>query len=194
MNIIIFGSPGAGKGTQAKIIAESENLSHLSSGELSRQMVNNKEFGETIKTSLAKGNLVPNNIIIDIVEDYIIKNRKLDGFIFDGYPRNIGQAKTLDKLTQKENTKIDLVINLELDEKEALNRILKRGETSGRSDDNLKTIKNRLKVYKERTEPLLDYYKEQDKLYTIDGRKTIKQIGKDIKKIIKEYKQKERAN
>ncbi len=189
MNIIIFGSPGAGKGTQAKIISENENLSHLSSGELSRQMTNNKEFGEIIKDCLKKGNLVPNKIIIDIVENYILKNRKLSGFIFDGYPRNIGQARALDKLTKIENTKIDLVINLKLNQEEALKRILERGKISGRSDDNLKTIKNRLKVYKKRTEPLLDYYKEQNKLYTVEGKKSIDTIAKDIEKIIKKYKQ-----
>ena len=194
MNIIIFGSPGAGKGTQAKIIAEKENLSHLSSGELSRQMTRNKEFGEIIKDCLSKGNLVPNKIIIDIVENYILKNRKLSGFIFDGYPRNIGQAKALDKLAKKENTKIDLVINLKLSQEEALKRILKRGESSGRSDDNLKTIKNRLKVYKKRTEPLLDYYKDKNILHTVDGKKSIESISKDIEKIIYKYKQKERVN
>ncbi len=193
MNIIIFGSPGAGKGTQAKIIAKNENLSHLSSGELSRQMTKNKEFGKVIKNCLDKGNLVPNKIIINIVENYIIKNRKYSGFIFDGYPRNIGQAKALDKLAKKENTKIDLIINLKLNQEEALKRILERSKSSGRSDDNLKTIKNRLKVYKKRTEPLLDYYKEQNKLHTVDGKKSIESISKDIIKIINKYKQKERV-
>lgn len=193
MNIIIFGSPGAGKGTQAKIIANNENLSHLSSGELSRQMVKNKDFGEIIKKCLSKGDLIPNKIIVNIVESYVLKNRNQDGFIFDGYPRNISQAKALDKLAKSENTKINLVINLKLNENEALKRILKRGENSGRSDDNLKTIKNRLKIYKKQTEPLLDYYKKQNILKNLDGSKTITQVSKEIKDLIKNYKKKERT-
>jgi len=184
MNIIIFGPPGAGKGTQAKLIAETNNLSHLSSGELSRQMMTNKTHGAKIKTCLDAGKLVPNDIIINIVEKYIEKNKIEPGFIFDGYPRNITQAKALDKLAKKHQTKIDLVINLSLSEDEALKRILLRGQTSGRSDDNIKTTKNRLKIYRERTEPVLNYYKTQKKLKVVDGRQSIKKIASEIKKII----------
>lgn len=184
MNIIIFGPPGAGKGTQAKLIAENSDLHHLSSGELSRQMQKDKQMGEKIKHWLEKGQLIPNSIIINIVKKYIINNQDEKGFIFDGYPRNLGQAKELDKFAKKNKTKIDLVINLKLSEEEALKRILKRGKISGRSDDNLKTTKNRLHIYKTRTEPILDYYRKRKILKEVDGKRTIKQIEKEIKKII----------
>ncbi len=190
MNIVIFGSPGAGKGTQAKIIAVEHGLSHLSSGQLSRQMLNNKQLGKKIKGYMDKGELIPNAIIIKIVKDYIEKNKREKGFIFDGYPRTLGQARELDKLAKQSKTRIGLVINLKLDQQEALKRILKRGKSSGRSDDNLKTIETRLKVYKKLTEPILGYYKANGILKEVDGRQSITKITKEIKKIIKEVEKK----
>ncbi len=188
MNIIIFGPPGAGKGTQAELIAKTNDLIHLSSGELSRQMMNDKTNGAKIKACLDSGSLVPDKIIINIVEKYIKKNKTKAGFIFDGYPRNITQAKALDKIAKAHNTQIDLIINLNLNEEEALKRILLRGKTSGRSDDNAETTKHRLEVYRQRTEPVLNYYQKQGKLMTIDGRQSIKKIAGEIKKIIKPLK------
>lgn len=186
MNIIIFGPPGAGKGTQAKIIAKKQKLQHLSSGELSRQMLTDKILGTKVKKYLDKGELLPNNIIIDVVESYIKNNIKNGGFIFDGYPRNIGQAKQLAIFCKKENINIDLIINLKLSKQESLKRILLRGKESGRSDDNIETTKNRLNIYKERTEPILSYYKKQKMLKVIDGRKSIDEISKEIELLIKE--------
>jgi len=185
MNIIIFGPPGAGKGTQAKIVAEKYKLDHLSSGELSRQMLGDKILGSKIKKHLDKGELVPNKIIIDVVERYIKKNKKDKGFVFDGYPRNIGQARALNIFCKKENLTIDLIINLKLSEKESLKRILLRAKTSGRGDDNLKTSKNRLAIYRKRTAPVLDYYKKQKKLKVIEGKKSIELVAKEIDSLIK---------
>lgn len=190
MNIVIFGSPGAGKGTQAELLAANYDLKHLSSGELSRQMLGNKKLGKKIKSYMDKGALIPNTIIIKIVENYINKNKEEKGFIFDGYPRNLSQAKELNKLARKSGTKIDLIINLNLGQEEALKRILKRSKNSGRSDDNLKTIENRLKVYKKLTEPILGYYKKSGILKEVDGRQSIIKIAKEIKKIIKETENK----
>ena len=185
MNIIIFGPPGAGKGTQAKIIASNFSLNHLSSGELSRQLLDDEIIGAKVKKLLDKGELLPNTIIIDLVEKYIKSNTTAKGFIFDGYPRNIGQAKSLDIFNKKEKLKLDLIINLKLSEKESLKRILIRGKSSGRDDDNLATIKNRLLVYKERTAPILNYYKEQGKLKNLDGRESIEEVAKKINLLIK---------
>lgn len=191
MNIIIFGPPGAGKGTQAEIIAKTKKLSHLSSGELSRQMINDKLVGEKIKKYLDAGDLIPNSIIINLVEKYIKENIQKNGFIFDGYPRNLGQAKALDKLVKKYQTKIDLVINLKLNENEALKRILLRGKNSGRSDDNLEITKKRLKIYRERTEPILEYYQKQNKLENINGKKEINIISENIEKLINKINKKQ---
>jgi len=184
-NYIIFGTPGAGKGTQAKIIAQDKDLEHLSSGELSRRMLDDKILGPKIKKRIEAGKLVPNYIIIDLVEKYVANRLDGRGFIFDGYPRNLSQAKSLDKFIQKKHLEINLVINLKLNEEEALKRILLRGQSSGRSDDNIKTTKNRLKIYHERTEPILEYYREKGILKELDGSQSIEKVAKEIKKLIK---------
>lgn len=188
MNIVIFGPPGAGKGTQAKLIAEKNNLLHLSSGELSRAMMEDDVIGDEIKNLLAKGELVPDKIIIKEVEDYIVKNINSQGFVFDGYPRNIVQAEALNIFCKKRNFSLDLIINLELDNEEALKRILLRSKTSNRSDDNLQTTKNRLLIYDQRTIPILDYYKQQGRLKIISGNKSIDEVSIEIEKLIQEIK------
>ena len=184
MNIVIFGPPGAGKGTQAEIIAKEEGLVHLSSGELLRRLVDDPVIGERIKRDMAAGRLIPNDIIIGIVEKYIKENAAAPGFIFDGYPRTLEQAKSLDHLAAKFKTKIDLIINLRLSMDEALKRIMLRGQTSGRDDDNLKTTENRLRIYRGRTEPILEYYRSQGKLEEVDGQQKIEEIAEAIRKII----------
>lgn len=188
MNIVIFGPPGAGKGTQAKLIAEKNNLIHLSSGELSRAMMEDEIIGEEIEKLLAQGELIPDEIIIKEVEEYIVKNINSKGFIFDGYPRNMKQAEALDVFCQKENFSLDLIINLELDKEEALNRVLLRSKSSNRIDDNLLTTQNRLLIYEQRTTPILDHYKQQGKLKIISGIKSINEISKEIDQLIKENK------
>ncbi len=184
-NYIIFGAPGAGKGTQAEIIAHDKGLEHLSSGELSRRMLDDKILGPKIKKRIDSGQLVPDYIIIELVEKYVRERLEGNGFIFDGYPRNLSQAKALDKFIRREKLEINLVINLKLSEEEALKRILLRGQSSGRSDDNIKTTKNRLKIYRERTEPILEYYREKGILKELDGYKPIEKVAQEIKKFIK---------
>ncbi|MGI6373901.1 MAG: adenylate kinase [Patescibacteria group bacterium] len=186
MNVVIFGSPGAGKGTQAQLLARANNLSHLSSGELSRQLLGDKVLGEQLKRYLSSGRLIPNKIIIKIVEDHIEKNKRVAGFIFDGYPRTLGQARELDRLAKRSQTEIHLVINLQLSQSEALKRILLRGKRSGRADDNITTVKTRLQVYQRETKPVLDYYRQQGKLITIDGRPAIKEIAQKIQKLFEQ--------
>lgn len=188
LNLIIFGSPGAGKGTQAALIAKKYRLIHLSSGDLLRQELANGELGAKIKKYQSAGKLVPDALIIKMVEAAIKKNIKGAGFIFDGYPRNIQQAKSLNKFFTTNNLNFSLILNLKLSEKIAAQRILLRGRSSGRTDDNPKTIKKRFHVYREETKPILDYYKKDKKLINIDGEPDIKLIFRSISEQIKNIK------
>lgn len=185
MNIIIFGPPGAGKGTQAEIVIKEKGLDHISSGDIMRRLVSDEVLGDKIKKYMDAGKLIPNSIIIPLVEKYLSGKMDGNGLLFDGYPRNTGQAKALDRFARKNKMAIDIIINLKLNEEESLKRILLRGQTSERSDDNAETIKNRLKVYREKTAPILDYYREQGRLKNIDGVQTIEQVAGDIKKLLK---------
>lgn len=180
LNLIIFGPPGAGKGTQAALIASQYKLIHLSSGEILRRELENGALGKKIKSYQDSGRLVPDTLIIKMIESALVKKMTGRGFIFDGYPRNLKQAKALDKFFNDHQTPINLVLNLKLSESEAAKRILLRAKTSGRSDDNLKTIQNRFQVYRTQTAPLLEYYQEQEKIINIDGRPDIKTIFENI--------------
>ncbi|MCX6794634.1 MAG: adenylate kinase [Candidatus Falkowbacteria bacterium] len=181
MNLLIFGPPGAGKGTQAALISKRYKLTHLSSGDILRAELKTGELGAKIKTYQDAGKLVPDALIITIMEKAIIKNIKKGGVIFDGYPRTIKQAKTLDKFFKAKKINLDAVINLNLSETEAVKRALSRGQTSGRSDDNIKTIKTRFTVYNTQTTPLLKYYKKQKKVINIDGQLAIATVFKTIR-------------
>ncbi|MFA5184846.1 MAG: adenylate kinase [Patescibacteria group bacterium] len=184
LNLIIFGSPGAGKGTQAALIAKKYRLDHLSSGDILRRELKNGQLGKEIKKYQDAGVLVPDRLIIKMVEKAALKKIKGAGFIFDGYPRNLKQAKSLDKFFRSQKTALYLVLNLKLSQKEAIGRILLRAQTSGRSDDNRQTLKRRFQVYQQQTAPLLDYYRRQKKVINIDGRPKIEAIFKDIVKIL----------
>jgi len=181
MNLLIFGPPGAGKGTQAILIAKKYKLTHLSSGDILRSELKNGELGDKIKRYQDAGKLVPDKLIIEVMDRAIIKHCHKAGFIFDGYPRTLKQAQSLDKFLKSKNIGLDAVLNLKLNEAEAVKRVLKRGKTSGRSDDNAKTIKARFSVYRAQTMPLLEYYKKQKKIMNIDGRPAIFNVFRDIK-------------
>src|SRR5665811_1764180 len=169
-NLIIFGPPGAGKGTQAKMIAEKLHLHHLSSGELLRQAVKDSAYTKEISSYLDAGRLVPDDLIIELIAIDLETHLNNGGIVFDGYPRTIFQAKSLDNLFAERGIEPITVINLELEDKIAIDRVMSRAENSNRSDDKLAVFTERFKVYHGLTEPLLSYYESKGRLMTVDGR------------------------
>ncbi|MFA5131550.1 MAG: adenylate kinase [Patescibacteria group bacterium] len=179
-NYIIFGAPGAGKGTQAKLLAEKYSLIHLSSGEILRKEIKNGELGDKIKKYLAAGRLVPGEVIDQIMEKAIKRHKNATGLIFDGFPRTLSQAKWLDKILKKEKRPINAIIKIRITEEEGIKRIIERAKTSGRSDDNRKIIKERFKIYHAEMHTLVAYYHKQQKLLIIDGKGTVDEISERI--------------
>ena len=186
LNIVIFGAPGSGKGTQSELIIKKYGLHHISTGEILRKEIEEKsELGVVAEQYISKGQLVPDQLVIDIFADIIDKNKEnTKGYIFDGFPRTLSQVKTLDDMLRDRGTAVAAAFNLAVDEDELIARLLKRGEESGRSDDNLETIQNRLNVYKEQTEPLKDYYKRTGKLFKIKGSGSINDIFERITEVV----------
>ena len=170
-NLVIFGAPGAGKGTQAQKLIEKYNPVHLSTGDMLREeMRNGTSPGNQIKELIEKGELVPDETVIEMIRRKIHKNKDACGFVFDGFPRTVEQAKALDAMLEEEGSAINMMITLEVEENTLIERIMKRGEISGRADDtNSETIKNRIKVYTEKTLPVVEYYKKQGKHISIDN-------------------------
>ena len=171
LNIVLFGPPVAGKGTQSEKILKKYNLVHLSTGDLFRLHLNNETtLGLEAKKYMNKGDLVPDEIVIGMVEDKINKSSNVIGFVFDGFPRTINQAIALDNMLEKKNIPIKQMIALKVDEKELIKRIQNRAKTSGREDDkSIDKINNRIQVYNQETKPVADYYKKHDKYSEVDG-------------------------
>ena len=171
LNIVLFGPPGAGKGTQSEKVLKKYNLVHLSTGDLFRLHLNNETaLGLEAKKYMNKGDLVPDEIVIGMVEDKINKSSNVIGFVFDGFPRTIHQAIALDNMLEKKNIPIKQMIALKVDEKELVKRIQNRAKTSGREDDkSIDKINNRIQVYNQETKPVADYYKKHDKYSEVDG-------------------------
>jgi adenylate kinase len=181
-NLILFGPPGSGKGTQSEKIVEKFGLIHLSTGNLLRQEIADKTpLGQEAKNFMDKGQLVPDEVVIGMIDSCLEKHPDAKGFLFDGFPRTVAQAEALDKLLALKKTSINKVIALDVLEEELIKRLLKRGETSGRSDDNNEdVIRRRFAVYKDETEPVADHYKQQDKFEAIKGVGTIDEIFKAL--------------
>lgn len=179
INVVIFGAPGSGKGTQSDRIIERYNLFHISTGDVLRDHIKRgTKLGNVAKEFIDKGQLVPDELIIDILGQVLDDNKEAiqNGVIFDGYPRTIPQARALEKLLNDRGTELHTVIGLEVDEQELINRLVNRGKISGRSDDNEETIKKRLTVYHSQTSPLQQYYKERNLYAAINGMGDIKEI------------------
>ena len=170
MNLILFGPPGAGKGTQAKRLVEGRGYVQLSTGDMLRAAkASGSELGKRVAAIMDSGSLVSDAIVIELIEDALDRNKGAPGFIFDGFPRTLAQAKALDELLSARGQAIDLVLRLEVDETALIARITKRYEEQGRVDDNPEAFKVRLKAYSDQTAPLVPYYEAQGKLVGIDG-------------------------
>lgn len=180
MRIIIFGPPGAGKGTQAKLISEEYDIPHLSTGAIFRSAIKNKTpLGKEVKSILDAGELVPDEKVVALVEEELSDSKYDDGYILDGFPRTVPQAEAFDHILEKNGVSLDAFLQLEVPEEELVKRILSRGE--GRSDDTPEKIKNRLQVYWKETQPVLNYYHQQDIVKEIDGVGSIAKIFGRIK-------------
>ena len=187
MNLILVGPPGAGKGTQAKILIELFNIVQISTGDMLREEVKSgSDLGKLAKEIMDKGNLVSDEIIMSMIQKRITKPDCENGFILDGFPRTYNQAVNLDEILNTLNLKIDKVIEINVNEKLLLQRILNRASEnqSIRDDDNSEILKNRIIVYKKDTLPVLEYYRKLDKLFTVDGMQNIEEVSKDIQKFI----------
>jgi adenylate kinase len=188
-NLVLFGPPGSGKGTQASSLIEKYKLVHLSTGDLLRGEIANKTpLGLEAKKIMDAGQLVPDEVVIGIIDNCLEKNADAKGFLFDGFPRTLNQAKALDKLLELKKTQINLVLALQVNEEELVRRLLERGKTSGRSDDTSEeVIRKRFQVYINDTEPVAQHYQEQDKFKAIPGEGSIDDIFGSLSKEIDEY-------
>ncbi len=171
MNIILFGPPGSGKGTQASSIVEKYNLLHISTGDLFRYEIGNStELGLLAKSYMNKGELVPDDVTIGMLKNKVDANPDVAGYIFDGFPRNVYQSEALDRILDEKGQTVNVLLQLDVDDEEIVKRILNRGKTSGRSDDNDESIiRNRISIFNDETAPVYNYYEKLEKSVRING-------------------------
>ena len=177
-NIVIFGKPGSGKGTQANFLKEKYNLYHISTGDLFRKNIGNQtKLGIEAKSYLDSGDLVPDSVTIKMLENEVLSNKEANGYIFDGFPRTLKQAESLDDFLSSINLKINATIALDVNEDELITRLLDRGKTTNRSDDqDIEKIKNRFNEYNTKTSILINFYSKQDKFFSVDGKGSVNDI------------------
>ena len=185
-NIVLFGKPGAGKGTQAEFLKEKYNLTHISTGDVFRfNLKNDTELGKQARIYMDAGDLVPDELTTKMLIDEVNKHSDTDGVLFDGYPRTIAQAQALDAFLTSVGSKVAATIALEADDEVLVQRLLERGKTSGRADDqDEEKIRVRYQEYNEKTAPLIGYYKEQNKFHAVNGIGTIEEITERLTSVI----------
>jgi len=190
LNIVLFGAPGAGKGTQAVMLAEKHELVHLSTGDILRkELAEGTDLGKQAKQFMDKGEFVPDEVVIGMIQSQIEQKPDAKGFIFDGFPRTTAQAEALDKMLKEKEMEITSMVALDVANEELVNRLMKRGEVSGRADDqSLDVITNRIDVYHQKTKPLIGYYSAQGKYTPINGVGEIMEIFERLSSFIKEIK------
>ncbi|MDX1414601.1 MAG: adenylate kinase [Candidatus Promineifilaceae bacterium] len=185
--IVLLGAPGAGKGTQAKLLEETLGLPHVSTGDLFRfNLKNETELGRLANTYMEKGQLVPDDVTIAMVKDRLARPDCAHGAILDGFPRTVAQAEALDKLLAQLGGRITLVPSIEVEQDYLVERLVKRAQLEGRADDNEETIRTRMNVYAQQTQPLLEYYGSKGLVTKIDGLQTIEDVQADLLKAIQE--------
>jgi adenylate kinase len=185
INIVLFGKPGAGKGTQAEFLKEKYNLTHLSTGDIFRYNIkNDTDLGKLAKTYMDKGDLVPDEVTIKMLQSEVDQNQNSAGFLFDGFPRTIAQAEALDAFLVSKKQSITATVALEADDTVLVKRLLERGKTSGRPDDqDEEKIRNRYVEYNQKTAPLMAYYQKQGKFYAVNGIGSIAEVTERLQQV-----------
>ncbi len=187
MNLVLFGPPGAGKGTQATRLEEKYGLAHLSTGDMLRAAVASKsDLGRRVEKIMERGELVPDELVVKLIEERIERPDCARGFILDGFPRTLAQAEALDRMLAEHGKRIDAVIEIRVEDSRLIDRIRRRIAESGgaRSDDNEETLKKRLEIYHRQTAPLLPYYRQRGILYTVDGMRPVEEVTRQIEAIL----------
>ncbi|KGN79920.1 adenylate kinase [Porphyromonas gulae] len=188
LNVLIFGAPGSGKGTQSEELIRRYGFRHISTGELLRAEIKAQtELGQAAAGYINEGHLVPDSLIVDMMEKLISTLAGAEGIIFDGFPRTIPQAEAMETMLARHGWKVDIVLNLQVPEEMLIERLLNRGKISGRSDDNIDTIRRRLEVYADETAPLVDFYTRKNVLHNVVGTGTIEEIALRISPIVDKF-------
>ena len=186
MRLILFGPPGAGKGTQAEAISEGFSLPHIATGDIFRENAKNAtDLGRQAKEYMDQGALVPDDIVIAMVDERLSRDDVSDGFLLDGFPRTVAQAEALDEVLSTHGTPINAVLRLLVDDEELVSRLLQRAQEQGRSDDTREVVETRLQVYRNETEPLVDRYRQQGVLHEIDGQGSIDEVRERVLETIR---------